>query len=113
MPGTANLTVGLGAVQPTVVESLNGVPTLDANGNPVYNGPLAFAIDNPAFATQDPVSGLITPVAAGTCNSTVTDAVGNLTDTWVVIVTAGVTPPVLNNGIAMTIPAQSASGRRR
>ena len=107
MPGTANLTVGLGAVQPTVVETLGGVPQT------TFNGPLAFAVDNPAFATQDPASGLITPVAAGTCNSTVTDAVGNLTDTWVVIVSAGVTPPVLNDGIQMTIPAQTASGRRR
>lgn len=99
MPGTANLTVGLGGVQPTVVETLKGVPTS------TFNGPLAFAVDNSAFATQDPATGFLTPVAPGTCNSTVTDAVGNLTDTWVVNVSAAA--PVLNDGIQMTIPAQS------
>jgi len=108
------LTVGLGTVQAQVVESLNGTPTLDANGNPVYNGPLAFASDTPAVCTIDPASGLVTPVSAGTANLSVLDAIGNLTDSNAVTVLAGAPPPPTpNNGIAMTIPAQSASGRRR
>jgi hypothetical protein len=113
MPGSVSLTVGLGSVQPTVVETKAGVPSLDANGNPIYNGPLAFASDNPAAATMDPTAGTVAPIAPGTANCSVTDAIGNLTDTWVVTVTGGVTPPTQNDGIQMTIPAQGASQARR
>jgi Bacterial Ig-like domain (group 2) len=107
------LTVGLGAVQCTAVESKAGVPSVDANGNPIYNGTLAFASDNTAVATIDPVAGLLTPVSAGTANISVLDAIGNLTDSDALTVLAGVTPPTQNDSIALTIPPQTASGRRR
>jgi Bacterial Ig-like domain (group 2) len=102
-----SLTVGLGPVQCTAVESLAGVV------QSTFNGPLAFASDNTSVATIDPASGLLTPVAAGTANISVVDAVGNLTDSDVLTVIAGVTPPTQNDSISLTIPAQAAAGRRR
>jgi Bacterial Ig-like domain (group 2) len=107
MGNPASLTVAGGPVQCTAVESLNGVPST------TFNGPLAFASDNTSVATIDPASGLLTPVAAGTANISVVDAVGNLTDSDVLTVIAGVTPPTQNDSISLTIPAQAAAGRRR
>jgi hypothetical protein len=99
------LTAGAGAVQCTAVESKAGVPSS------TFNGPLAFASDNTAVATIDPASGLLTPLTAGTANISVTDAVGNLTDSDVLTVIAG--SGGLNDSIALTIPAQTLSGRFR
>jgi hypothetical protein len=97
------LTVGAGAVQCTAVESKAGVPQT------TFNGPLAFASDNTAVATIDPASGLLTPVAAGTANISVTDAVGNLTDSDALTVLAAASQ---NDSIALTIPAQAAAKHR-
>jgi hypothetical protein len=116
MPGSATLILGQPPVQAQVVETLKGVPTLDANGNPVFNGPLAFSSDNAAIATVDPAAGLITQVAVGTCNISVLDAVGNLTDSVAVTVQQAAPPPppppTPNDGIQMTIASQTSSSSR-
>jgi uncharacterized protein YjdB len=104
MGAPQTLTVGAGSVTAVVVESLNGVPST------TFNGPLAFASDNPAFATVDPALGVVTPVAPGLANISVTDAIGNLTDSSAVtVVAAAPPPPQPNNGISISIPAQSAN----
>jgi uncharacterized protein YjdB len=102
----STLVLGQPAVQATAVETLGGVPQT------TFNGPLAFSSDNTSVATVDPAAGLVTQVAVGTCNITVLDAIGNLTDSVAVTVISGVTPPVLNDGITLTIPSQTASRRR-
>jgi Bacterial Ig-like domain (group 2) len=106
MGAPATLVLGQPAVQATAVETLGGVPQT------TFNGPLAFSSDNTSVATVDPAAGLVTQVAVGTCNITVLDAIGNLTDSVAVTVISGVTPPVLNDGITLTIPSQTASRRR-
>jgi hypothetical protein len=107
MGAPATLVLGQPAVQATAVESLAGVPQT------TFNGPLAFSSDNAAVASVDPASGLVTSVAVGTCNISVLDAIGNLSDSVAVTVISGVTPPVLNDSISLSIPSQTASGRRR
>jgi Bacterial Ig-like domain (group 2) len=107
MGAPATLVLGQPAVQATAVESLQGVPQT------TFNGPLAFSSDNTSIATVDPAAGLVTQVAAGTCNISVLDAIGNLTDSVAVTVIPGTTPPTQNDSIALSIPSQTASGRRR
>jgi len=107
MGAPATLVLGQPAVQATAVESLAGVPQT------TFNGPLAFSSDNAAVASVDPASGLVSSVAVGTCNISVLDAIGNLSDSVAVTVISGVTPPVLNDSISLQIPSQTASGRRR
>jgi uncharacterized protein YjdB len=102
----ATLVLGQRPVQATAVESLQGVPQT------TFNGPLAFSSDNTSIATVDPAAGLVTQVAVGTCNISVLDAIGNLTDSVATTVVSGVTPPVLNDSIALTIPSQTSSRRR-
>jgi hypothetical protein len=97
------LTVGAGSVQASAVETLNGVP------QSTLNGPLAYSVDQAAILSVDPVIGTCTPLSAGTATVTVTDAVGNLTDSVVVTVLAAAPPPpTQNNGIILTIPPQTA-----
>lgn len=97
MGAPATITLGNPPVQSTAVETLNGTPTS------TFNGPLAYASDNTAVATVDPESGLVTQVSVGVANISVTDAVGNLTDS--VAVTVQASSPVLNNGIVLTVPS--------
>lgn len=107
MGAPATLVLGQPAVQATAVESLQGVPQT------TFNGPLAFSSDNAAVASVDPASGLVSSVAVGTCNISVLDAIGNLSDSVSVTVIAGTTPPTQNDSISLSIPSQTASGRRR
>jgi|ERR1700691_720021 len=107
MGAPATLVLGQPAVQATAVESLAGVPSS------TFNGPLAFSSDNTSICTVDPAAGLVTQVAAGNCNISVSDPIGNLTDSVAVTVIPGTTPPTQNDGITLSIPSQTASGRRR
>jgi hypothetical protein len=103
----ATLVLGQPAVQATAVESLKGVAQTS------FNGPLAFSSDNAAIATVDPATGLVTQVAAGTCNITVLDAIGNLTDSVAVTVVSATPPPTENDSISLSIPSQTVSSKRR
>ena len=85
MGAPASATVGqIGT--PTVVESNSTNPSIP----PV--GPLAYASDTMSVATVDPVSGFVTPVAAGLANISVLDTGNGLSDSVPVTVSGGVGP---------------------
>jgi hypothetical protein len=114
MGAAVSLTVGGGAVQATVQEFLNGVPSA------TDNGPIAFSSDSPAVCTIDPVTGLVTPVsntalgtggAAGVATLTAADAIGSLSDSVVVTVLPGAAQ--LNNSLILTVPPQAPAAFRR
>lgn len=60
----------------------------NGTGNQVANiGPMSYASDDASVATVDAATGVIKPVAVGTCNVSATDAGNNLTSTVALTVT--------------------------
>jgi hypothetical protein len=107
MGAPATLVLGQPPVQATVQESLGGV-------NEPNTGPIAYASDNPAVASVDPVAGLVTSVSAGTCNISATDStnVPALSDSVAVtVVASGPPPPQQNDTLVLSIPSQTQSAR--
>jgi uncharacterized protein YjdB len=101
------LTVGLGPVTASVQESKGGV-------NQPNTGPISFASDNPAIATVDPVSGVVNPIAPGSCNISAADAanVPPLADSVAVTVVAAAPPPPApseNDTLVLSIPSQTVA----
>jgi hypothetical protein len=107
MGAPVTLTVGNGSVQATEQEFLNGVAAPN-------QGTISWASDTPSVATVDPVSGMVTPVAAGVANISAADSVNQLTDSVAVTVLAGGPPPPVNNtSMVVTVPPQTAPASRR